>query len=169
MKVTNSKLKDVRVIHPSPAFEDHRGKYLQTYDRSFLDRNGIDLDFVQEDVVLSHKNVLRGIHGDRRTWKLVTCLFGSVYAVIVNNDETSDQFKEWESFLLSDENNLQLLIPPRFGNSYLTLSEVSLYHYKQTTYYDRASQFTLAWDDPTLGISWPVENPVLSERDRLVK
>jgi dTDP-4-dehydrorhamnose 3,5-epimerase len=168
VKIRESKLNGLKIIEPNLPFEDFRGKYLQTYDRHFLEVNDIEIEFVEEDVVLSYKNVLRGIHGDKKTWKLVTCLFGKVYAAVVNNDPVSEQYKNWDSFELSDENHLQLLIPPMFGNSYLTLSDISLYAYKQSTYYDRRSQFTLAWNDPEVGIRWPIKEPILSKRDEIL-
>ena len=169
MQVTESRLHGVKILKPASAFEDFRGIYLQTYNQKEYREGGVRVKFVQDDVVVSYKNVLRGIHGDNITWKLVSCLYGRVYAVVVNNDPDSDQFRKWESFVLSNDNRLQLLVPPRFGNSYLTLSDISLYHYKQSTLYKRDNQFTLAWNDPALGIWWPIKNPIVSMRDEFPK
>ena len=85
--------------------------------------------------------------------------------VVVNHDEASPQFGEWESFVLSDQNRLQVLIPPKFGNGHLVLSDIAIFHYKQSTYYDRARQFTLIWNNPKLNIQWPIDNPITSRRD----
>jgi dTDP-4-dehydrorhamnose 3,5-epimerase len=85
--------------------------------------------------------------------------------VVVNWDERSPQYRQWESFVLSDQNRLQVLIPPRFGNGHLVLSDTAIFHYKQSTYYNRAGQFTVLWNDPALGIWWPVGDPILSRRD----
>ena len=85
--------------------------------------------------------------------------------MVVNNDQSSPQYRCWEGFTLSDQNRLQVLIPPKFGNGHVVLSEQAIFHYKQTTYYNRAGQFTLAWNDPSLKIWWPIKNPLVSQRD----
>ena len=81
-----------------------------------------------------------GIHGDTKTWKLISCLQGSFYMVVVNNDPNSSQYREWASFTLSDTNHLQVLVPPNFGNGHVVMSERAIFHYKQSTEYDRAGQ-----------------------------
>ena len=85
--------------------------------------------------------------------------------MVVNWDEASTQFGQWESLVLSDQNRLQVLIPPKFGNGHLVMSELTIFHYKQSTYYNRARQFTILWNDPKLNIQWPIQNPILSRRD----
>ena len=164
MTVTEAKLKGVRVIRLNP-FEDHRGFYTELYNQEFYHTNGIDVRFVQDDISISRRNVLRGIHGDAETWKLITCLHGSFYLVVVNCDTDSADFGKWESFVLSDRNGLQVLVPPKFGNGHLVLTEVTAFHYKQTTYYNPAGQFTYRWNDPRLNIWWPTKEPILSRRD----
>ena len=111
------------------------------------------------------KNVLRGIHGDESTYKLVSCLYGEFYLVVVNNDPNSTQYKQWLSFNLSDINRKQVLIPPMYGNGHLVLSDKCIYYYKQTTEYNREGQFTIIWNDPEYKIKWPIVNPILSIRD----
>ena len=128
---------------------------------------GIELDFIQDDISVSKKNVLRGIHGDQKTWKLISCLEGEFYLVVVNNDQNSPQYKRWESFTLSEQNRIQILVPPKFGNGHLVLSERAIFHYKQNTYYNPKSQFTILWNDPEYSIKWPTTNPVLSKRDEI--
>ena len=86
----------------------------------------IEIDFLQDDISISHKNVLRGLHGDKKTSKFVSCLYGSFQLIVVNNDPASDQFKKWESFDLSSENRNQILIPPKFGNGHLVLSDFAI-------------------------------------------
>jgi len=166
MRVLQTSLEGVRVIEPPTVFEDFRGAYVETYNRRLYAEAGIDVDFVQDDVSVSARNVLRGIHGDARTWKLITCLWGQLYLVVVNWDPDSPQCGAWEGFTLSDRNRLQVLVPPKFGNGHLVLSEHAIFHYKQSTEYDRAGQFTLLWDDPRLGIWWPTRTPILSRRDQ---
>ena len=146
-------------------FEDHRGEYIETYNEALYKENGIDTKFVQDDISLSSKNVLRGIHGDDQTWKLISCLYGRFYLVVVNCDTESKDFGKWQSFVLSDKNRQQVLVPPKYGNAHLVLSDRTIFHYKQSTYYDRKKQFTYKWDDPKLNIWWPIKNPILSQRD----
>lgn len=165
LNVSSTELDGVRLIAPPTNFEDFRGEYVEIYNEALYREAGITETFVQDDISISSRHVLRGIHGDAQTAKLVSCLHGRFYLVVVNNIETSPQYRRWTSFTLSDKNRLQVLIPAGFGNGHLVLSETAMFHYKQTTSYDRSSQFTLKWNDPTLGIWWPVKDPVLSRRD----
>jgi len=165
IKVKKTRLDGVLLIEPPSIFHDFRGTYVETYNQEQYKEAGIDIDFIQDDISVSWKNVLRGIHGDTVTWKLVSCYYGKFYMVVVNWNEASSQFGEWVSFELSDENRLQVLIPPNFGNGHVVLSDMAIFHYKQSTYYDRARQFTILWNDPKLNIQWPVSNPILSKRD----
>jgi dTDP-4-dehydrorhamnose 3,5-epimerase len=165
MEVLRTKLDEVLLIKPPTVFEDFRGTYVELYNRELFRKEGIDIDFIQDDISVSSRHVLRGVHGDTGTWKLVSCLSGKFYLVVVNWDETSEQFRQWESFVLSEQNRLQVLIPPKFGNGHVVMSEQAIFHYKQTTYYNRAGQFTILWNDPELNIWWPVKNPILSRRD----
>ena len=165
MNVEKTALDGVLLITPPTLFEDWRGEYVETYNEQLYREHGIDVPFVQDDISVSDKHVLRGLHGDATTWKLISCLHGKFYLVVVNNDPDSSQYRKWTSFVLSDTNRKQVLIPPKFGNGHLVLSEKAIFHYKQNTYYDRTGQFTLLWDDPDLGLWWPVQNPLVSRRD----
>ena len=107
-----------------------------------------------------------GNRQDDKTWKLISCLYGSFYFVVINNDPESPQYRKWASFTLSDTNRLQILVPPKFGNGHLVMSEQAIFHYKQTTEYNRSGQFTLVWNDPALNLWWPIQNPIVSERDQ---
>ena len=111
------------------------------------------------------RGVLKGMHGDAGTYKLVQCVYGSVYAVILNCDETSADFGKWQSFVLSAENKHQLYIPPMYGNGYYVLSDTAVYAYKQSTYYGDYPQFTYKWNDPRFNINWPDDTVIVSERD----
>ena len=166
LEVSKTSLDGVLVIKPPTIFEDFRGTYVETYNLELYKEAGIAIDFAQDDISVSSRHVLRGIHGDQETWKLVSCLMGKFYLVVVNWDESSSQWGKWESFVLSDRNHLQVLIPPNFGNGHVVLSEQAIFHYKQSTYYDRAGQFTIPWNDPKLSIWWPVKDPILSRRDQ---
>ena len=165
LQVWRTTLDGVLLVKPPTIFEDFRGAYVETYNERLYRDAGITVAFVQDDISMSSRHVLRGIHGDQETWKLVSCLVGKFYLVVVNWDAASGQYRQWESFVLSDQNRLQVLIPPKFGNAHLALSDFTVFHYKQSAYYHREKQFTLRWDDPKLAIWWPVKQPILSRRD----
>ena len=166
MEISEAKLEGVLLIKPD-MFEDHRGEYVETYNELLYNKNGINVKFVQDDISVSARHVLRGIHGDAETWKLISCLTGKFYLVVVNCNRESKDFGTWQSFVLSDKNRLQVLVPPKYGNGHLILSDSAIFHYKQSSYYDPSRQFTYKWDDPALNIWWPVKNPVLSMRDEV--
>jgi dTDP-4-dehydrorhamnose 3,5-epimerase len=165
MHVQLTKLDGVKLINPPTNFEDFRGSYVELYNRRLYEELGISVDFIQDDISTSRRHVLRGIHGDSSTWKLISCLHGAFYLVVINNDPTSHQYRRWQGFTLSDRNRVQVLVPPKFGNGHLVLTELAIFHYKQTSEYNREGQFTLVWDDPALEIWWPVKDPILSMRD----
>ena len=147
------------------AFEDHRGVYVETYNRQAYHEAGVTIDFVQDDFSLSRRDVLRGLHGDDHTWKLVSCPIGQYYLVVADCRQGRDSFGQWQSFVLSAANRRQVLIPPGFANGHLITSEQAMFQYKQSAYYDPSGQFSYRWDDPRLGIWWPITNPILSRRD----
>jgi len=164
VKVSKTNLDGVLLIKLD-VFEDFRGEYVETYNEALYRDNGVNVKFIQDDISVSSRNVLRGIHGDSETWKLISCLYGKFYLVVVNGDKQSRNFGKWESFVLSEKNRMQVLVPPNHGNAHLVLSDTAIFHYKQSTYYDRSKQFTYKWDDPELNIWWPIKNPILSIRD----
>ena len=165
MEATKTNLEGVLIVKPPTIFEDFRGNYVELYNRKLYKNAGIDIDFIQDDISMSSKHVLRGIHGDSITWKLISCLHGRFYFVIVNCDKESPQFGQWQSFILSDENHTQILVPPKYGNAHLVLSEKTIFHYKQSTAYNPNTQFTYKWNEPLFRIWWPIKNPILSQRD----
>jgi len=165
LEVVQTRLAGVLLIKPATIFEDFRGFYIETYNEKIYNEAGINVKFVQDDISISTRNVLRGIHGDQETWKLISCLHGKFYLAVINWDASSSQYRQWQGFTLSDSNRLQVLVPPKFGNGHLVLSDSAIFSYKQTSYYNRAGQFTLKWDDPSLKIWWPVKDPILSQRD----
>src|SRR5712671_6348999 len=126
MQVIKTKLDGVLLIKLE-AFEDHRGYYLETYNETLYHEHGVTVKFVQDDISVSSRHVLRGIHGDAETWKLVQCLHGVFYLVVVTCDPQSATFGAWQSFVLSDTNRLQVLIPPKYGNGHLVLSDAAIF------------------------------------------
>ena len=165
MKIETTELDGVLKVTPPTNFEDFRGSYVELYNQKLYREAGIEQDFIQDDISTSRKHVLRGIHGDTKTWKLISCLHGAFYLVVVNHNPESVQYKSWQGFTLSDSNRLQVLVPPFFGNGHVVLTEKAIFHYKQTTDYNREGQFTVIWDDPEFGIWWPVKTPIISKRD----
>ena len=163
MKVLETKLHGVKIIIPE-RFEDHRGSYMELYDSKKFE-SVTDKKFVQDDISISNKGVLRGLHGDFQTTKLVTVLNGSGYAVIADNREESPTYLQWQSFTLSKQNKHMLLLPAGIGNSILALEDNMIYYYKQNTHFVDGRQFTIKWDDQSWDFWWPINNPILSKRD----
>ncbi len=168
MKVEKTKLEGVLLIKPD-TFEDFRGKYVSPYNKAEFEKAGISVEFVCEDYSTSFKGVLRGIHADTSNWKLISCRGGRFYFVVVNCDKDSKEFGKWESFILSDENAFQVLVPPKFGNGHFALSDHIVFHYLQSHYYDPARQSSYRYNDPRFNIWWPTKNPILSQRDEAGK
>lgn len=166
MQFEKTKLDGVLLIQLDP-FEDFRGHYLETYNEEIYRKNRIDVAFCQDDISVSRRHVLRGVHGDAETWKLISCLRGSFYLVVINNDPDSPQYRQWQGFTLSESNCRQVLVPPKFGNGHVVLTDQAIFHYKQNTYYNPKGQFTIVWNDPSYGIWWPIKNPIVSQRDEL--
>lgn len=177
IKFSKTKLEGVLLIKLD-SYEDFRGEYVETFNEkiylqeivsnlkgTIYQKETLNLHFVEDDISTGSKGVIKGIHGDTKTWKLVQCLFGKFYLVLLNYNPKSKDYGKWEAFTLSDKNRLQVLIPPMYGNGHLVLSEYDIYHYKQTPYYDPDNQFTVKWDDPRFKIWWPIKNPILSLRD----
>lgn len=164
IRVSKTKLEGVLKIETS-MFEDFRGQYVETYNKELYAKHGITIDFIQDDISVSRKHVLRGIHGDSETWKLISCPFGSFYLMVINCNTQSPDFGAWEAFTLSDENHIQILVPPLHGNGHVVMSDKAIFHYKQNTYYNPKGQFTYTWNDPKLNLWWPIKNPIISQRD----
>lgn len=164
ISVWKTNLAGVYLIKPF-VHEDIRGNFYETYNEKDYFSAGLQAKFIQDDISCSKKGVLKGMHGDAATYKLVQCAFGAVYAVVLNCDEKSKDFGKWESFELSSKNKYQLYIPPMYGNGYLVLSDYAVYTYKQSTYYGEYEQFTYKWNDNRFKIRWPTDVQVLSERD----
>ena len=165
MIVRKTRLDGVLLIKPNTNFKDFRGKYIEIYNKKEYFLNKLKMTFVQDDISVSKKNVLRGIHGDQKTWKLISCLQGSFFLIVVNNNKKSKQFNEWIGLKLSEHNFMSVLIPPKFGNGHVVLTKKAIFHYKQSTYYDKKSQFTLKWNDKFYKFKWPIKKPITSIRD----
>jgi dTDP-4-dehydrorhamnose 3,5-epimerase len=159
---------DIKEYTPS-SFEDFRGELYTTWKKDeFNSIFGLDLDFIHDKTSVSKKNVLRGIHGDFKSWKLMICNYGELYYVVVDNRSNSPTYKQWDWDILTSKNKKMLLIPPGFGSSFLVMSNLAVVNYKWAypgAYPDVEDQFTLKWNSPEYNIHWPITNPILSERD----
>lgn len=170
-KVIDSKVfpQEVQIIIPD-TFTDERGILFTDFlDDFFQNTFNPSLRFVHSKNAINRSKVLRGIHGDFESYKLVQCLYGSVFQVVVDCRKQSKTYLEHEVFELNYSNPSMILIPPGFGNAFLVTSDDAIYNYKlayQGKYNDHDQQFTYKWNDPRIGINWPIQNPILSKRDQ---
>jgi dTDP-4-dehydrorhamnose 3,5-epimerase len=149
-------------------FRDERGFFLETARRNVLEEAGVGPDLVQDNQSRSDRGTLRGLHFQIGTGqgKLVRCARGSVWDVAVDLRRSSATFGQWRGFTLDDVDHRQLWIPVGFAHGFCVTSDVADVVYRCSGYYDSAAERGIAWDSPKLGIRWPVESPVLSDRDR---
>ena len=155
-------------VYRKKSFKDHRGYYWTSWKDGEIKK----IKFNHDKFSLSKKNVLRGLHGDKKTWKLLSCTYGKLLLVVVNCVKKSKNYLKWKSWILSHENGTQVLIPPNHANGYLCLSKECLLHYKLSykgSYFDVKKQFSLKWNDPKLKIRWKIKRPILSQRDKRTK
>ena len=166
MKVTPLSLPEVLLIEPA-VFGDARGYFFESYRAERYGAAGIALPFVQDNVSLSRRGVLRGLHYQHPNpqGKLVQVLRGSVFDVAVDLRRASPTFGRWSGAELSSENHRQLWIPPGFAHGFAVTSDEALFVYKCTAPYDARAERCIRWDDPALGIDWPVAGPQLSPKD----
>ncbi|HEF3553337.1 TPA: dTDP-4-dehydrorhamnose 3,5-epimerase family protein [Campylobacter upsaliensis] len=162
-------LSGVYIITPN-FFEDFRGEIWSVFeDKAFVNLLPKGLNFVLDKFTISKPNVLRGIHGDHKSWKLVTCVSGEIQQVVVDCRKESPTYLKYESFNISSKQKKLILIPPFFGNAHYVLGDKeALYYYKwayEGEYMDADAQFTYAYNDERIGIKWQGEKPILSERD----
>jgi len=166
LRVHNTKFPEVKVLAPD-VFPDARGLFKETYSSRKYEDLGIYGPFVQDNVSVSHRGVLRGMHYDRRMAKLVQCLSGAIFDVFVDMREGSPTYKQWDAVELTGENHLQVYIPPGFAHGFYTLHD-AVVMYKQTALYDPRYEEAVAWNDPEIGIVWPLHGsrpPILSAKD----
>lgn len=163
--IEKTDLPEVLVITPPAMHEDFRGTNTEIFNVGLYDESIGRIDWKIDSVSTSRKHVLRGVHGDSKTWKLISCLYGTIYLLVVDNRPSSPNYRQKVSFTISDKNRKQVLVPPGFGNGHLVMSHTAVFHYKWSEYYDRQAQFTIKWNDPDYEFWWPIKHPILSERD----
>jgi dTDP-4-dehydrorhamnose 3,5-epimerase len=166
MNVITCDIPGLLVFEPK-VFGDARGFFLETWNRQRYGAAGLDWDFVQDNVSLSRRGILRGLHFQNpgAQGKLVYVLQGEVYDVAVDLRQSSPTFGRSYGLTLSAENKRQLFVPPGFAHGFAVVSEMALFVYKCTEFYAPQNEMTLAWNDPDLGIEWPLAAPQLSEKD----
>jgi dTDP-4-dehydrorhamnose 3,5-epimerase len=166
LNVTETSLPGVLLFEPR-VFADARGFFLETYNAREFQAAGVDAVFVQDNQSRSKANVLRGLHYQepKAQGKLVRCPRGVLYDVAVDIRVGSPTFGKWYGVELSEENRRILWIPPGFAHGFCALSEEADLAYKCTQLYDAQSDRSIAWDDPDIGIKWPVRDPILSPKD----
>ena len=167
MKVSRTKFDGVLLIEPD-VFRDERGFFLETYQRQKYREVGIELDFVQDNHSRSAHGAIRGIHAQiaRPQGKLVRVLMGEIFDVIVDIRRGSPDFAQWISFSLSASNFRQCYVPPGFAHAFCVVSELAEVEYKCTDFYDPNDELRIIWNDPTIGVKWPVAEPILSTGDQ---
>ena len=166
MKVIETALPGVLIIEPK-AFGDHRGFFLETFQVERYREAGITLPFVQDNHSRSQRGVLRGLHFQttRPQGKLVSVSRGAVYDVAVDIDPASATYGKFVGVELNDDNHRQMWVPPGYAHGFCVLSEVADFQYKCTDFYFPADEGGLAWNDPDVGIPWPITEPQLSAKD----
>lgn len=168
MKVTQTQLPGVILIEPV-VHGDERGFFVETFHvQRYLEVAGIAAQFVQDNHSRSRRGVLRGLHlqAARPQGKLVRVARGEVFDVAADVDPKSPTFRRWVGAILSDTNQHQFWIPPGYAHGYLVLSDVADFEYKCTDYYHPPSEVGVVWNDPDLAIDWPLDDPILSAKDR---
>lgn len=169
MNVIKTNLPEVLIIEPR-VFGDDRGFFFESFNaKKFATLSGIDAPFVQDNHSLSAKNVLRGLHYQihQAQGKLVRVVSGEVFDVAVDIRKSSPHFGRWSGTLLSAKNKRQLWIPPGFAHGFMVLSDSAEFLYKTTDYWAPEHERCLQWNDPAVGIEWPLEGaPVMSAKDQ---
>ena len=165
MNVRQTELPEVLVVEPI-VHVDERGYFFEAFRDEYFREIGMDVTFVQDNCSMSCRNVLRGLHFQNSQGKLISVICGEVFDVAVDIRPDSPRFGQWVSSVLSESNQHQLYIPPGFAHGFCTLSDKAYVWYKATDIYRPEQEGGIAWNDPVLGIDWPVSVPLMSNKDR---
>src|SRR5258708_455891 len=166
MNVIPGKLQGLLLIEPT-VFGDARGFFVETWNLRKYQESGLQAGFVQDNISVSRRGALRGLHfqNPNAQGKLVSVLQGEVLDLVVDIRLRSSTFGKWEAVQLSSENKRQFYIPPGFAHGFLVLSDTAMFHYKCTDFYSPKDELTIRWNDPEMGIQWPIPDPIVSEKD----
>ncbi len=170
MNVIETGLVDAYILEPR-VFGDNRGWFMESWSEKTMEDAGFHYNFVQDNHSFSaQKGTLRGLHfqkGDAAQAKLVRCVKGAIMDVIVDMREGSPTYKKWVKVELSEENKRQLLVPRGFLHGFVTLTENVEFLYKVDNLYNAQADRNIIWNDPEIGVDWGIENPILSEKDKI--
>lgn len=167
MEIINTKIPDLLIVKPL-VFEDQRGYFFESYNKEKFLQQGIDQNFVQDNESKSMKGVLRGLHFQAPPFaqgKLVRVMKGAVLDVAVDIRQNSPTYGQWASTELTESNKWMYWVPPGFAHGFVTLEDHTVFFYKCTNVYNKASEGSIRWNDPDLNIDWGINNPILSEKD----
>ncbi len=170
MKIIKTKISEVLLIE-TEVYKDSRGSFMETYNNEKYLSQNFSNKFIQDNLVYSKKNVLRGLHYqiNKPQGKLVQCYKGAIFDVAVDIRNNSVNYLKWVGFELNSKNNRQLYIPEGFAHGYCVLSNSALVSYKCTNIYNPKFERGIKWNDKNINIKWPIENPILSEKDEKLK
>ena len=171
MKIKNVNIDGLLIIEPV-VFGDTRGLFFESYNKREFKKNDIDVDFVQDNISISTKGTVRGLHyqvGDKAQGKLCQVLKGTVLDVAVDIRFNSPTFGKYYSLEISENDNLQFWIPTGFAHGFSVLSDEVIFSYKCTNYYSKAHERAILYNDPDLNIDWKVKHPIVSEKDLKAK
>ncbi len=171
MKIIQADIKDLIIIEPD-VFGDSRGYFFESFSLGKYKENGINYNFIQDNISKSKKGTVRGLHyqiGAKTQGKLCQVINGNIFDVAVDIRFNSPTFGKYFSIELSEENHLQIWIPPGFAHGFSVLSEEAVFQYKCTEYYSKEHERTILYNDPDLSIDWRVDNPIVSNKDLLAK
>lgn len=166
MNVITCEIPGLVVIEPK-VFGDARGYFMETWNQQRYRDVGLDWNFVQDNISFSRRGILRGLHfqNPKGQGKLVYALQGEVFDVAVDLRKSSPTFGRWHGLILSAENKRQFFVPAGFAHGFAVLSETAMFAYKCTEFYNPQNEMSLLWNDPEIGVQWPLEAPQLSEKD----
>lgn len=166
MKIIPGPMAGLLVIEPA-VFGDSRGFFMELWNQRRYREGGLAADFVQDNLSLSRRGALRGLHfqSPNPQGKLVEILDGEVFDVVVDLRRSSPTFARWHGLTLSAENKRQFYVPPGFAHGFVVVSETALFHYKCTEFYSPKDEQTLSWNDPEVAVQWPISEPLLSAKD----
>jgi len=151
------------------AYKDSRGYFFESWNKNKLIELDINIDFLQDNISISKKNVIRGLHFQKDPFsqaKLVQVLRGKVIDVIVDLRKDSKTFKKHEKIILKENDNMMVLIPKGCAHGFISLENETIFSYKCSEYYNNKSEFTLTWNDTEIGVNWGIDNPIISEKDK---
>ena len=169
MELIKTSIDGLLIIKPD-VFKDDRGYFFESYNKERFAKAGLNMDFVQDNESKSCKGVLRGLHFQKPPFaqgKLVRVIKGSVMDVAVDLRKDSPTYGKWESVVLTEDNKLQFWIPEGFAHGFVALEDNTIFNYKCTNVYNKESEGSILWNDPDININWNIDNPILSEKDKI--